>query len=439
MSSGDVMDMQKTIKGEVTLTGIGLHTGSKVTVTFKAAPADSGVTFVRIDLPDKPAVKASVDCVPAYPQGRRRTTISSGIAGIHTVEHLMAALSALGIDNLAVELNGEELPGLDGSALEYLEAMDKAGIQTLDKPRDYYALKEPIHINESGVSLVALPSDTFRVSYTLNYDHPVLSSQFLDMEITEESFREGLAGARTFCLEEEAEELKKQGLGKGATYENTLVVGEKGVIDNTLRFPDEFVRHKVLDLIGDFSLLGRPLKAHIIAVKSGHALNARMVKAILQQQQKSAAGVDVCSGEGCVMDVQAIMGVLPHRFPFLLVDRITYLEEGKRIVGVKNVTINDAFFQGHFPGKPVMPGVLILEAMAQVGGVMMLSSAENRGKLAYFMAIDGAKFRKVVVPGDRLVMEITAGKVKSRTGQVFGKAYVDGKVVAEATLMFAFG
>jgi len=344
------------------------------------------------------------------------------------------------VDNLVVELDGEELPGLDGSALEYLEALDKSGIKELDKPRDYYALKEPIYINESGVSLVALPSETFRVSYTLDYNHPALNSQFLEVDVTEQSFRSGIAGARTFCLEEEAEELKKQGLGKGATYENTLVVGSKGVIGNNLRFPDEFVRHKILDLIGDFSLLGQPLKAHIIAVKSGHALNAKMVKSILQQKQKDAAGgADIYSGDGKVMDVQAIMNVLPHRYPFLLVDRITYLEEGKRVAGIKNVTINDAFFQGHFPGKPVMPGVLILEAMAQVGGVMMLSCEENKGKLAYFLTIDAAKFRKVVVPGDRLVMEVTAGKIKSRTGQVFGKAYVDGEVVAEATLMFAFG
>ncbi len=433
------MDLQKTIKGQITITGVGLHTGNKAAVTLKPAPADSGVTIVRIDLPDRPEMKASVDCVSSYPRSKRRTTIGSGVASIHTVEHMMAALSACGIDNLVVELDGEELPGLDGSALEYLKALDRAEIQTLDKPRDYYSLTEPIYINESGVSLVAVPCENFHVSYTLNYEHPMLASQFFDMEITEKSFRDCIAGARTFCLEEEAEELKKQGLGKGATYENTLVVGEKGVVGNVLRFPDEFVRHKVLDLIGDFSLLGQPLKAHIIAVKSGHSLNARMVKSILQQKQKNLAGANVCSGEGCVMDVQAIMDVLPHRFPFLLVDRITYLEQGKRVVGIKNITINDAFFQGHFPGKPVMPGVLILEAMAQVGGVMLLSFAENRGKLAYFMAIDDAKFRKVVVPGDRLVMEVTAGKVKSRTGQVYGKAYVDGKVVAEATLMFAFG
>ena len=436
------MDLQKTIKEAVTLSGIGLHTGNKVSVTLNPAAAGSGISFVRADLPQRPAIKANVDCVSAYPQSqsRRRTTISSGIAGIHTVEHLMAALSASGVDNLVVELDGEELPGLDGSALEYLEALDKAGLREQDKPRDYYALKDPIYINESGVSLVALPSETFRVSYTLNYNHQFLAAQFIDLEVTEQSFRSGIAGARTFCLEEEAEDLKKQGLGKGATYENTLVVGSKGVIGNSLRFPDEFVRHKVLDLIGDFSLLGQPLKAHIIAVKSGHSLNAKMVKSILQQKQKSAAGgTDISSGEGKVMDVQAIMGVLPHRYPFLLVDRITYLEEGKRVVGIKNVTINDAFFQGHFPGKPVMPGVLILEAMAQVGGVMMLSCDENKGKLAYFLTIDGAKFRKVVVPGDRLVMEVTAGKIKSRTGQIFGKAYVGGEVVAEATLMFAFG
>ena len=436
------MDTQKTIQREVTIKGVGLHTGVKTSVCFKPAEADSGITFVRSDLPGAPAIKAGVERVFSYPNSQRRTTLCNSGGSINTVEHLLAALSSLGIDNLVVEVDNEELPGMDGSAKDYVEALDKAGIKDLEKPRHYYSLKEPVYLNENGASLIAMPSDTFRVSYTLNYDHPLLSSQFLDLEVTADNFRSGIAGARTFCLEEEAQELKKQGLGGGASYENTLVVGKNGVIGNKLRFNDEFVRHKILDLIGDLSLFGQPLKAHIIAVRSGHALNVKMAKRLLQQKQKEeSAGIalSICPEEGQIIDAQEIMKILPHRYPFLLVDRIIRLEQGKRVVGIKNVTINDYFFQGHFPGKPVMPGVLILEAMAQVGGVMMLSSEENRGKLAYFMSVDGAKFRKIVSPGDQLVMEITAVKIRSKTGQVYGKAFVDGKVVTEAMLMFALG
>ncbi|MDD5729939.1 MAG: 3-hydroxyacyl-ACP dehydratase FabZ, partial [Candidatus Omnitrophica bacterium] len=281
----------------------------------------------------------------------------------------------------------------------------------------------------------------FKISYTLNYNHPVLKSGFLELDITPETFQKEIASARTFCLEEEALELQKSGVGKGASYENTLVVGEKGVIKNKLRFDDEFVRHKMLDLIGDLRVFGQPIKGHIIALKSGHSLNLKLVKRLIQQREKySAAGVSAAtavSESKTELDVTEIKKILPHREPFLFVDKIVSLQEGKRAVGIKNVTINEYFFKGHFPGRPVMPGVIIIEAMAQVGGVMMLSPKENRGKIAYFMAINNVKFRKPVVPGDQLVFEIEAGKIKSRTGQVFGKALVNGKVVAEAELMFA--
>jgi len=433
------MDNQRTIAREFSTEGAGLHTANKVRIVFKPAPVDSGIYFVRTDLAQRPVIKASTDNLLAETYSQRRTCVGTGDIKIYTIEHLMAALCGLGIDNLCIELSGEEVPGLDGSSLNFLELFSKAGIQEQDKLRSLFSLKEPVFIEDTNASLVALPSSDYKISYALDYQHPYLSSQFLSLDINSESFRKELAGARTFCLEEEAAQLQQQGLGLGANYENTLVVGKSGVIKNKLRFADEFVRHKILDLVGDLYLLG-PIKARIIAVKSGHHLNMKLIRKIDQQKKRYAlAGVGAGANmeDATELDVNAIMKILPHRQPFLFVDRITHMEKGKRITGIKNVSINDYFFKGHFPGKPVMPGVLIVEAMAQVGGVMMLSQAENQGKIAYFLAADNVKFRKTVVPGDQLVMDVVAGKIKSRTGQVHGKAYVDGKLVAEADLMFA--
>ena len=268
----------------------------------------------------------------------------------------------------------------------------------------------------------------------------MLKAQFLEINFHEGVFKNELAPSRTFCLENEVTELQQQGLGRGANYENTLVVGKNGVIKNKLRYQDEFIRHKILDLLGDLYILGEPLRAHIIALRSGHSLNLKLVKRIGQQRQRyslGGVGVGYHPREGEELDREAIMKILPHREPFLFVDKIISLERGKHAIGVKNVNIDDYFFKGHFPGRPVMPGVLIIESMAQVGGVMMLSPEENRGKIAYFMSIDNAKFRKPVVPGDQLILEVQAGKIKSKTGQVHAKALVDGKIVAEADLMFA--
>jgi UDP-3-O-[3-hydroxymyristoyl] N-acetylglucosamine deacetylase/3-hydroxyacyl-[acyl-carrier-protein] dehydratase len=266
-----------------------------------------------------------------------------------------------------------------------------------------------------------------------------MKAQFLSLTLANnEFFKSELAPARTFCLEDEAKELQRQGVGLGANYENTLVVGKSGVIKNKLRFEDEFIRHKILDLLGDLYILGQPLKGHVIAIRSGHSLNLKIVKKLKTQWDRySLAGVGTTfHTKEEELDINAIMKILPHREPFLFVDKIIHLEKGKCATGIKNVTLNDYFFKGHFPGRPVMPGVIIIEAMAQVGGVMMLSSQENRGKLAFFMAIDNVKFLKTVVPGDQLMLEVVAGKIKSKTGQVHAKALVDGKVVAEADLLF---
>ena len=434
------MDKQRTIVKEVSLEGMGLHTANKAKITFKPAAEDIGIEFVRVDLQDKPVIKVSFDNLLSQSRGLRRSSVGRNDSEVHTIEHLMAAISGLGIDNLRIEIDGNEVPGLDGSSINFVELFLSAGIKEQDKQRLYFSVREPICVEEDGASIVAVPFDGFKISYTLDYDHPFLKTQFKSLNIDAGIFKTELAPARTFCIEEEASELRQQGVGKGANYENTLVVGRHGVVKNKLRFDDEFIRHKMLDLMGDLSLAGLPIKGHIIALRSGHSLNMKLVKKITQQIDRislGAIGINYRPNEGEELDAAKIMSILPHREPFLFVDKVTTLERGKRVVGIKNVTINDYFFRGLFPGKPVMPGVIIIEAMAQVGGIMMLSPEENRGKLAFFMAINNVKFRKTVVPGDQLVFEVTAGKIKSKTGQVHGKAMVDGKIVAEADLMFA--
>ncbi|MCX5700499.1 MAG: UDP-3-O-acyl-N-acetylglucosamine deacetylase [Candidatus Omnitrophica bacterium] len=428
------MDKQKTISKEVSFSGVGLHTANRSNVTFLPAPAGSGVVFIRKDLPGRPQIKACVKSLLSAEITPRRTSIGNSQIQIQTVEHLMAALSGLGIDNLYVELDNNELPGLDGSSINYVELLNQAGIKELDLEREYLVVKDPIKIEEDGSSITILPSSEFKISYTLDYSKSVINKiEFMELVVNPQSFKSEIAPARTFCLESEANELQRHGLGLGANYENTLVLNNDGsVIRNRVRFQNEFVRHKILDLMGDLSLVGYPLKAHIIALKSGHSLNLKLVNKIAEQ--KIGENMNIPDG---VLEVSDIMKIIPHREPFLFVDRITNLVRGKSATGFKNVTINDYFFRGHFPGRPVMPGVIIVEAMAQVGGVMMLSCKENTGKLAFFLSINNVKFRKPVVPGDQLILEVEAIKVKTKTGQVRGRALVDGKVVAEADFVCA--
>lgn len=441
------MEKQKTLKDPVSFSGIGLHTGSTTTITFKPAPANTGIKFIRIDQPNSGEIAADINNLIDVKRG---TNIGLGSVKVHTVEHILSALAGLGIDNAYIEINANEPPVGDGSALPFIETLQKTSIVEQDVPRKYYELKEPVYYVHEDTSIIALPADDFKVSLTMVYNHPLIKSQHASFTITPEVFVKELAPARTFCFDFEIETLKKQGLAKGGSLVNAVVIGEKD-IHNALRFPDEFVRHKILDLIGDFYLLGQPLKAHIIAVKCGHPSNTAFVqklrelknkgvpKPVEPESQKAVPSKDRFAGLDLgkpLMDNNEVQKVLPHRPPFLLVDKILAIEEDKKAIGVKNVTINEDFFRGHFPGHPVMPGVLLIEAMAQVAGVLLLKKSENAGKLAYFMTIDKVKFRQTVVPGDTIFFEAELLKVKSKTGVVTGKAYVNNTLTAEAEFMF---
>lgn len=454
---------QRTIKVPVSLSGIGLHTGSISTMTFKPAPDDYGIRWRRVDLPGAPEVAADVNNVVDVSRG---TTIANGDCRVHTVEHVMAALVGLQVDNLLIELDANEPPIGDGSAKPYVDALLKAGFEKQNAPKDYLIIDQTVQYrNEAkGVDIVALPTDDYRVTVMVDYHNPALGSQHTGLFDLEKEFVTEFAHCRTFCFLHEVEMLHSQGLIRGGNLDNAIVIvdrdlpeeeirriaaklgikdsvilGTNGVLNNRpLHFPNEPARHKLLDLMGDLALIGVPLKAQILAARPGHASNIEFARKIrkLYEQKKLVRKYQHERKEGVIFDINAIKKILPHRYPFLFVDKIIDFKIDESIVGVKNVTTNEPFFEGHFPGQPVMPGVLIIEGMAQTGGILLLNGVENPGdKLVYFMAINNVKFRKPVIPGDQLVFELDMVSRKSRICVMKGRAFVDGTLVAEAEMM----
>lgn len=428
------MDKQRTVAGEASYSGIGLHTGNATTVTFKPRHADGGLVFVRSDLPGRPEISVTVDNV-ALEDLLLQTAIGRPPVQIKTVEHVLAAAVGMGIDNLTIEVDGNEPPVGDGSAKPFVETLERAGIAELDRPRRYIEINEPIWLYEKGRELAVIPSNRLEITFKIDYQHPAVGIRSASFAICEEVFKKKIAPARTFCFLRDVEQIKRDGMIRGGGFDNAIVIGDRAVLnEEPLRFHDEIVRHKILDVLGDFALLGAPLKAHVIAVRSGHAFNVKFVKKLISELKPRKPAPDM------PMSVEAIKQLLPHRFPFLLVDRILELDrEEKRAVGIKNVSINEPFFEGHWPQKAVMPGVLLVEAMAQVGGILLLSMEDSRDKLAYLVTIDNVKFRKPVVPGDQLRIESRITRVRQRIGKTVSKCYVGNDAVAECEIVFALG
>jgi UDP-3-O-[3-hydroxymyristoyl] N-acetylglucosamine deacetylase / 3-hydroxyacyl-[acyl-carrier-protein] dehydratase len=443
---------QQTINRPASYSGVGLHSGNRVTMTFLPAPPNTGIQFRRVDLEGKPEIEARIENVV---ENNRSTTLAKGNTRIHTVEHVLATFAGYGIDNAIVELDANEPPIADGSAREYCKLIQTAGIVPQDERREPYTVTAPLELEMGETVMTLFPDDVFKISCT-SADKQGRFTQFYSLELNPKTWERDLAHARTFCFFEEIEYLITNGLIKGGSLENAVVIRDDAVLTTEpLRYPDEFVRHKMLDIVGDLSLLGRPLHGHLIAVKPSHAANCEMVRQIAAQMRKPLAAAqafapppvapkaapspeiaaDETQAQDGAIDIHGVMRLLPHRYPFLMVDRVVKIE-GNHIVAVKNVTINEAYFQGHFPGHPIMPGVLQLEAMAQVAGIVMLKKAENSGKIAYFMSAEDVKWRKPVQPGDVLVIDVELTKLRGKIGKAKGVCKVQGEVVSQAEVTF---
>jgi UDP-3-O-[3-hydroxymyristoyl] N-acetylglucosamine deacetylase/3-hydroxyacyl-[acyl-carrier-protein] dehydratase len=443
---------QQTLNRAVSYAGIGLHSGNRVTMTFLPAAPNTGIRFRRVDLEGKPEIEA---CAENVAETNRSTTLAKGNTRIHTVEHVLATFAGYGIDNAVVELDANEPPVADGSSREYCRMVQNAGIVPQDERRESYTVSAPIQLEMGETMMTLFPGETFKISCT-SADKQGRFTQFYSLELSPATWERDLAHARTFCFYEEIEFLIKNGLIKGGSLENAVVIRDDAVLTTEpLRYPDEFVRHKMLDILGDLSLLGRPLRGHLVAVKPSHTANCELVRRVLAQMRKPLVAAqafapppaapkavppaesmpDETTPQDGALDTQGVMRLLPHRYPFLMVDRVGKVE-GNHIVAIKNLTINESFFQGHFPGHPVMPGVLQLEAIAQVAGILMLKSAENAGKIAYFMSAEDVKWRKPVHPGDVLVIEVEMTKIRGKIGKAKGVCKVRGEVVSEAGVTF---
>ena len=432
-------ELQHTVGRTAGFSGTSLHTGEKVTLKLHPAPVDHGIKFKRKDLQDEPTIDARIDNLKTV---ERATTIGEGSVRVHTVEHVLSALSAMGVDNAVVEMDANEPPIGDGSASPYVEVIKKAGLVAQEHPRRFLDVREVMHVEgKAGSLLILLPDEKFRISCTqAGPDHRF--TQFWSTEITPAVFEREIAPARTFVYYEDVQALMDKNLIKGGSLENAVVVrGDAVLSKEPLRFPDEFVRHKILDIIGDLALFGQRIRGHVVAVKPGHAVNAELARALARESaRRQALATPRTSpiGDG-VLDADQIMEILPHRFPFLMVDRILGFEGETKVTGVKSVSINEPFFEGHFPGHPVMPGVLQVEAMAQVASVLLFKLAATSSRIGYFMSADGVKFRKPVFPGDTLIIHAELTKTRgNRLAKAKCHCLVNDAVVSEAELMFTF-
>lgn len=416
-------EMQQTVQDECTISGHGLMFGEPVELTLRPASPDAGVVFRRIDLPDSPEIRV---CPENYGTVVPRcTSVQEGNAVVNSVEHILSALAGLGIDNVKVDINASEPPALDGSASLYVDLINGSGIVAQEVPRRYIEFEEPFAVQEEDRHIVLLPSDLLQFSFV--YDHPQVLAQVGTFTIDPETYAREIAPARSFCFADEIELLRSQGIGKGATYDNVVVVEADGSTSDALRFEDEFVRHKILDLIGDLYLAGRRLKANVMALRSGHALHTELVLSLAEKRFINKEMTEP-------VEAQQIYGVLPHRYPMCMIDRVTQFESGKRAVGLKNLTYNEQFFQGHFPQQPVMPGVLQMEALAQLAAWLLLHDYGAEGQLGYFATIKEAKFRRPVIPGDQLRLEVEVLRGRKTLARVGGKAYVGDELATEGEL-----
>jgi UDP-3-O-[3-hydroxymyristoyl] N-acetylglucosamine deacetylase/3-hydroxyacyl-[acyl-carrier-protein] dehydratase len=435
---------QQTLNRSASFSGIGLHGGNRVNMTILPAAANTGVRFRRVDLDGKPEIEARVENVS---ETNRSTTLARGNVKVHTVEHVLAALAGCGIDNAVIELDANEPPIADGSSWEFCRIIQAAGAAALPEKREFFTPTEPIELQLGETTMTLFPDETFKITCT-SADKQGRFTQFYSTEVTPQTWEKELSHARTFCFFEEIEFLFKNGLIKGGSLENAVVIRDDAVLTTEpLRYREEFVRHKMLDIVGDLSLLGKPIRGHVIAVRPGHAGNVELVRKIVEQINRPIRAAQTFSpppaggateppaGATGAMNVEELMKMLPHRYPFLMVDRIVKIE-GNTIVGIKNVTMGEPYFQGHFPGHPIMPGVLQLEAMAQVAGVLLLKRMEAANQIAYFMAAEDVKWRKPVVPGDVLVIEIELTKTRGKIGKAKGICKVAGEVVSEAEVTF---